>query len=69
MSFRRQVQHGVDGWVLEDMEWDPETGIAFFEYSNRNGEPNVLEVRTQSQHAARSTGQWYYPSRGNVSFE
>lgn len=27
-------RHGVDGWVLEDMDWDPDTGISTFEYSN-----------------------------------
>lgn len=30
------MQHGSDGWVLEDMEWDENDGVARLEYSNRN---------------------------------
>ncbi len=30
---RPALQHGVDGWVLEDMEWNSRTGIASFIYS------------------------------------
>lgn len=40
-------QHGVDGWSLEDMDWDPETGLALFEYSNITGHLTVKQVRPQ----------------------
>jgi hypothetical protein len=26
------VKHGIDGWELEDMEWDLRTGVAEFRY-------------------------------------
>jgi hypothetical protein len=35
-------RHGVDGWSLEDMDWDPETGTATFEYSNIDGRHEVM---------------------------
>ncbi len=44
---RPQAQHGVNGWVLQDMEWDPETGVAIFEYSNTISRTTLQEVRVQ----------------------
>lgn len=26
------VQHGVDGWILTDMDWSPESGVAVYDY-------------------------------------
>lgn len=26
------VRHGVDGWVLVDMEWDPDSGLAVYDF-------------------------------------
>lgn len=40
-------QHGVDGWVLEDMDWDPITGLAIFEYSSTTGQLPTRHVRPQ----------------------
>ena len=34
MSASPALTHGVDGWTLEDMDWDPETGIAQFTYEH-----------------------------------
>lgn len=28
------IAHGVAGWSLEDMDWDPSTGVAVFTYSH-----------------------------------
>lgn len=39
-----QPRHGADGWVLEDMDWDPETGISRFEYSNTEKRGTVWVV-------------------------
>lgn len=41
------TRHGVEGWVLEDMDWDPETGLATFEYFNRSRGETRIEVRYQ----------------------
>lgn len=38
------IQHGEGGWELEEMDWDPETGRARFEYSRQV--PKQLEERT-----------------------
>lgn len=38
------TQHLVDGWLLEDMDWDPVTGLSRFEYSRQV--PKALEERT-----------------------
>lgn len=39
--------HGEDGWVLEDMDWDPITGVAIFEYSNVDGVRHITTSRSQ----------------------
>lgn len=26
------IYHGSDGWILEDMDWNPETGVSTFTY-------------------------------------
>ncbi len=41
----REPRHGQDGWVLEDMEWSPDTGGARLEYSRagRTCERHVLQ--------------------------
>ncbi len=40
------TRHDVDGWKLEDMEWDGASGVAQFEYS-KNGETR-FEYRSQA---------------------
>lgn len=37
------VAHGVDGWQLEEMDWDPNTGLSRFDYSRQV--PKALEER------------------------
>jgi len=54
-------RHGVDGWVLEDMDWDPKTGLSTFEYSSTTGEPNAFEVRPQPTHEGHE--QWQARNR------
>lgn len=44
------TQHLVDGWLLEDMDWDPITGLSRFEYSKQVPkalEEKVAEIRMQ----------------------
>lgn len=31
------IRHGVDGWSLADMDWDPDTGVSRFEYQGLGG--------------------------------
>lgn len=31
-SYIGVVNHGVDGWVLVDMEWSPESGLASYDF-------------------------------------
>ncbi len=42
--------HGVDGWVLEDMDWCPQTGLAVFEYFNVIMKTHAHQVRLQPTH-------------------
>lgn len=27
-----EINHGVDGWVLVDMDWNPDSGLAVYDY-------------------------------------
>lgn len=47
LDYDFQLAHGEDGWVLEDMDWDPETGISRFEYSNRQRHGTWVVHRAQ----------------------
>lgn len=40
-------RHGQDGWILEDMDWDPGTGVSTFEYSNSDGLRHMAITRAQ----------------------
>lgn len=44
---RFEPHHGENGWVLEDMDWDPETGISTFEYRNTQRGTTCVIARTQ----------------------
>lgn len=43
-------RHGENGWILEDMDWDPESGVATLEYSRYVPgvkEPEVVFITKQ----------------------
>ncbi len=42
-----QPRHGVEGWCLEDYDWDDQTGVATMEYSRYvegSKEPEIVFV-------------------------
>jgi len=45
----------MNGWTLEDMDWDPVTGVAILEYSNADGTEGRRAV---SQPAHESHVRW-----------
>lgn len=38
------IEHGKDGWQLEDYAWNPETHIGRFEYQRTNEETKEVET-------------------------
>ncbi len=46
-TYCADIRHGKDGWILEDMDWEPATGLATFEYSNRHTGTTIFRVRPQ----------------------
>lgn len=53
------IVHGDDGWILEDMDWDPETGRSRLEYSRkRPGEMPETHVRYVSQPTRPRHEDW-----------
>ena len=53
-------QHGIDGWELDDYEWDEKTGVARFEYT-RTLVDGTIEGRVvaKAQPANRTHTGWY----------
>jgi hypothetical protein len=54
------VAHGRGGWVLEDYDWDPVTGIAKLTYERvrvDTGEPQV-KVLMKAQPASSAHAGW-----------
>jgi len=43
--------HGVDGWVLLDMEWNPDSGVSEYEYAQYDLQGKYLanHKRTERQ--------------------
>lgn len=41
------VEHGKDGWVLEEMDWNEYTGLATFRYSHPGSRFSWFEYRPQ----------------------
>lgn len=50
------VQHGVDGWVLVDMDWNPDTGIAVYDFVQVDGQGKYIGSATATVR------QPYHPS-------
>ena len=54
------VQHGHDGWTLEDYDWNEKTGVGTFLYSRVRAADGVIEevVQQIAQPAAPTHVGW-----------
>lgn len=53
------VLHGRNGWVLEDMDWDPDTGVSTFLYSRKQpGSVEEIAEVSRSQPTEERHSGW-----------
>lgn len=57
------VQHGVDGWVLDDMEWYTEDGMSCFQYERITPEGVELAIVWRPQPATFQHEGWWERDR------
>lgn len=60
----RDVINGVDGWVLIDMDWDPEDGMSCFQYERAiPGEGVELAIVWRPQPITFTHRGWWQRDR------
>lgn len=55
------VAHGRDGWILDDYDWDPETGVATLTYERVRKDTGEIQTKTimKAQPALLTHAGWY----------
>lgn len=53
-----EITHGYNGWILEDMDWDPEDGVSRFEYSRIYNGKKETWVTYRSQPTKPGHQDW-----------
>ena len=53
-----QQTHGVGGWILDDFEWDFDTGVARFEYLKYGTKNDLLDVCYREQPCSPDHQGW-----------